>query len=312
MGSFKRVRGNRIRDIPEEKAEPADGLKTQLNNMFMEEFDRNQFNAWHGVSGGMWADEPLEDKPEEEDCKTHFFGYNQVVGEDLNEGIVDWSVTTKESTGEIDINANHSTSTVTITESDNTDAWSSGEIYIGDGLDIGWQRYGDNLDLVGDGGYIGDPPEPEVQTFDGFGNLIAPTPMQYQQPYTIQPNTITTTGAFNFGLNKNEKYAVVELDREDVPMAVYICGRMLTLGILGTAVECAFTGNKLVFEPGVVSAIAFGNRITMSIEYDDEIRHYNIGTAGQVTYISDQSSTMDITIVSTIVKKKGSSLSGEQ
>ena len=110
--------------------------------------------------------------------------------------------------------------------------------------------------------------------------------------------------------NKNDKYVMMELPREDVPIAVFVCGRMLTMGILGTDVEVAYTGDKLVFEPGIVGAMVFGDRITVSVEYHDEIYHYNIGTNGMVEYVSENSSTLETTLVSTISKKAGSQITG--
>jgi len=129
--------------------------------------------------------------------------------------------------------------------------------------------------------------------------------------HSIQPSLIYT-GTTATGRSVNQKYAVIELDRDNVPVAVYICGRMVTLGILGTDVECAFAGNKLVFEPGVIGTASFEKRITISIEYDDEICHFNIGDNGRITYTNEHSSTLVATLVSTIKKKKGTTLVGVQ
>lgn len=126
----------------------------------------------------------------------------------------------------------------------------------------------------------------------------------------IQLNSEVFNSYTTSNTNTNLKYAVVELARKDVPVAVYVCGRMVTLGILGTDVECAFTGDKLVFKPYVIIATNFGSKITLSIEYDNEIQHYNMGKNGQIIYINEQPSTLEVTLVSTIVKKKGSHLVG--
>jgi len=144
----------------------------------------------------------------------------------------------------------------------------------------------DNTDYT----YIGDPVE---QTTNGvvWGNGT--------NGITLDNNWYATT--FNIDYSKNCKYAVAELPRKDMPISVFICGRMLTLGILGTDVECAYTGEKLVFSPGVVGAISYGSRITMSVEYSNEIYHYNIGKEGRIEYIND-SSTMVTALASTIKK----------
>lgn len=148
--------------------------------------------------------------------------------------------------------------------------------------------------------YIGDPPG----TYQ-IGDNIDNTPM-YSPNY---PYSIGGTSTFKFGLG-NDKYAVMNLPRKELPLAVYICGRMLTLGILGTDVECAYTGKQIVFEPGVVSSAKFGNRITVSVEYKDEIFHYNIGRNGNIAYENEKSSTLEVTLVSTI--RKDGALSGSQ
>lgn len=156
-----------------------------------------------------------------------------------------------------------------------------------DGTGI-WEDYSDSI-------YIGDPPvvDQNILTAPNTNPYILTTP---------NPYTYTTGTTISIGYNKNEKYAVMELPRTDLPIAVYVCGRMLTLGILGTDVECAYTGDKLVFEPGAVSAVAMGNRITVSVEYNDEIYHYNVGNDGHVVY-EDNSSTLVVTLVSTISKE---------
>jgi len=109
--------------------------------------------------------------------------------------------------------------------------------------------------------------------------------------YPVSVPTITFTSV-------SDKYRILELPRDDsCPIAVYVCGRMVTLGILGTDVECAFTGDKLVFEPGIIQSILMSGRITVSVEYKDKIYHYNVSTN-----LVDNSSTLLATLVSTIEK----------
>jgi len=180
----------------------------------------------------------------------------------------------------------------TITTTDGTGLWNDdNKIYIGDAPNPALQ-FGDDPNT---GIYIGDPTDNELYWSDNTNN-----------PYlTVNPsiNYWGTSGTtISIGYNSNDKYAVFDLPREGMPIAVYVCGRMLTLGILGTDVECAFTGDKLVFEPGAVSAISWGNRITISLEYADEIYHYNVGSNGQIEYLPN-SSTLVTTLVSTLKKE---------
>lgn len=118
---------------------------------------------------------------------------------------------------------------------------------------------------------------------------------------------ITTSNNICFGntgtasINLNLKQSVFNLPRKDAPIAVYLCGRLLTLGILGTNVECAYTGKKLIFEPGIISTSRINGRVTISVEYCNETYHYNLGNEGQVEY-SPNSSILVAELVS-IIKK---------
>jgi len=178
-------------------------------------------------------------------------------------------------TGQLDFTGLQDSNKITVT---GTRVYTSDSVYIGDSP--GTYRIGDNID--------NDP-------------MYSPN-----YPYNIG---VGGTSTFNFRLG-NDKYAVMNLPRKELPLAVYICGRMLTLGILGTDVECAYTGKQIVFEPGVVSTVKFGNRITVSVEYKDEIFHYNIGQNGIIAYENEKSSTLEVTLVSTI--RKDGALSGTQ
>lgn len=55
-----------------------------------------------------------------------------------------------------------------------------------------------------------------------------------------------------------QPYLVMDLPKNELPKAVYVCGRMMTLGLLGTPVECAYTGECLIFEPGVITLPIYG------------------------------------------------------
>jgi len=198
----------------------------------------------------------------------------------------------------------------------------NGEYRLGDNVDWYWSHGDNKIELVDstnwpssdvitvtDGTWIGDDPnnQPYIGDVPGYGFGSDPNTglgTVGNNPYiTVQPHTYQSGTTFSLTYNKNDKYAVFELPREDMPTAVFVCGRMLTLGILGTDVEVAYTGDKLVFEPGAISAISMGGRITVSVEYDDEIYHYNIGQGGMVEYLPN-SSTLVTTLVSTIKRKR--------
>ena len=99
-------------------------------------------------------------------------------------------------------------------------------------------------------------------------------------------STTITVGAPN-------TYKVFNLPREDeMPEEVYACGRLLTLGLIGTDVECAFLGDKLLFEPGLLNALMIHNRLTLSVKYSDATYHYNLIDSGIQAIEGDLVSTV--------------------
>ena len=118
-------------------------------------------------------------------------------------------------------------------------------------------------------------------------------------PYTTYPNNgiyypYTTTTY----IPPDSKYTVMELPRQDMPTKIYVCGKLVTLGILGTDVECAYIGGQIVFSPNVISINWLG-RTTIIVEYKDEIYNYNINKEGM--YVGT-SHILNTTLVSTIKK----------
>lgn len=102
--------------------------------------------------------------------------------------------------------------------------------------------------------------------------------------------------------NNHYCYAIFELPERKIPKRVYLCGRLVTLGALGTDVECAFAGKKLVFEPGLINALTYNGRVTVSLEYDDCTYHYNVGSQGIPAFKSN-SKILDAQLVSKIEHK---------
>lgn len=154
---------------------------------------------------------------------------------------------------------------------------------------------------------IGNPPYSTGGTTTGIctcgnncggslcGNSIYYPNAGTYQPYIYQPPTQT----IQFGTT-NQKYSVMDLPRTEMPRAVFVCGRMVTLGILGTDVECAFVGEYLVFAPGVINYV-WNTRTTVIIEYADAFYHYNVGQNGTDMF-EKESAKLNTTLVSTIKK----------
>lgn len=88
-------------------------------------------------------------------------------------------------------------------------------------------------------------------------------------------------------------YQKMEMPREDMPISIFVAGRMLTLGIIGSDVEAVYMGeNIMMFKPSVLNIIQF-NTLTLSVEYKDEIYHYNV-----VDSISEQISVDLLSVIS--------------
>jgi hypothetical protein len=99
------------------------------------------------------------------------------------------------------------------------------------------------------------------------------------------------------------KYSVFPLSQKTMPQKVFICGRLMTIGIIGSDAECIFMNDKIMIEPGLINAIPFNGRLTMSLEYADNMYHYNIGQPGG-TYINykPNSNEIDANLISVVPK----------
>jgi hypothetical protein len=146
-------------------------------------------------------------------------------------------------------------------------------------------------------------------TSTGLGNgttYIYPAGTSLVPPTTIypQPNIFTTPSTSGYiSINTQpEKYSLFELPRKKCPSAVYVNGRMVTLGIIGSDVECAYMGQYLAFSPGVLTALTYGNRITVILEYKTAMYHYNVGDSMTGLKHRDCSTILDAQLLSTIKK----------
>lgn len=94
---------------------------------------------------------------------------------------------------------------------------------------------------------------------------------------TTSGNSVWLPNHYGVSINFNKMgYSVFELPRKEMPSSVYVCGRMVTLGIVGSDVECAYMVDKLFFSGDILYAISYGSKTTVSLEYKDKIYHYNI------------------------------------
>ena len=108
-------------------------------------------------------------------------------------------------------------------------------------------------------------------------------------PYNPAP---TTTWTY---INIRPKYTTFDLPVNECPVAVYVNGRMMTLGILGSDVQAAYTGDQLIFAPEVFS-LTSDSSTTLIIEYPDVFYHYNV-----IGYFED-STKIDVLLLSEIAK----------
>jgi len=71
-------------------------------------------------------------------------------------------------------------------------------------------------------------------------------------------------------------HKVMNLPKNKMPRAVFFNGKMLTMGLLGTNAECAYTGKNLVFAPGVTEGLFFPHNRKIILEYAKEMYHYEV------------------------------------
>lgn len=140
--------------------------------------------------------------------------------------------------------------------------------------------------------------------------------------WTYTPSTTTGT-AITYGPNDNvewwnnstvntiitqqpKSFSLMNLDGDDMPESVFVNGTMVTLGIIGSNVQCSYMGNgQLLFDSGVIGDTwATGiTCITISVVYSDRTCHYNIEFAQEVGIYKKGTKTLNAILVSTIPKK---------
>jgi hypothetical protein len=110
------------------------------------------------------------------------------------------------------------------------------------------------------------------------------------------------SGTITFS-NTKQKYTVFKLPIKGVlPNKVYVAGRLVTVGILGSDVQAAFTGDKLVFSPNTIDIN--GYNITVSLDYGDWLYHYNlISKYGGLQFESEDSNIVKAKEVSKVKQR---------
>jgi len=116
----------------------------------------------------------------------------------------------------------------------------------------------------------------------------------------------STVHPYTSNINTNSDYAIFELPLEAMPTLVFVCGKLVTLGLLGANAECAYIpatkkGHKsqLIFSPGVI--VGNNNRLTVSLDYKEAVYHYNIGMDGRLSY-KEESIIVEQFLISVISK----------
>jgi hypothetical protein len=107
--------------------------------------------------------------------------------------------------------------------------------------------------------------------------------------------------------NIKSRYAVFKLPKEKtgkMPNKVYVSGRLVTVGILGSDVQAAYAKDKLVFSPGELNIVQFNERLTVSLDYGDWLYHYNVKKSMcDVVEFEDDSNIVKAELVSKVAQK---------
>jgi len=147
---------------------------------------------------------------------------------------------------------------------------------------------GDTLDDIN---YIGDPIPYWNNPYWNYPSI--------NYPYIINYPVINT---FNYVLS-SPKYSVFKLPRTQMPKKVFLNGRLVSLGKIGDDVQAAYDGkNKLIFAPSELTAICINDKITIAVEYDDCMYHYNIKHSNHILEYKKNSNILKASRVSEIAQ----------
>lgn len=174
------------------------------------------------------------------------------------------------------------------------------------------------LEITTEPSFVGHSnPDTANTTGSGNGNITITTPVQGKTipttggtgltgGITYSPySPISTSSTFTVG-SDIKKYSVFTLPKPDVvPNKVYVSGRLLTVGILGSDVQAAFNGkDKLVFAPGEINIVRYNEKLTISLDYGDWLYHYNVefDEFGAIKYEED-SNIVKVKLVSKVAQR---------
>jgi hypothetical protein len=109
---------------------------------------------------------------------------------------------------------------------------------------------------------------------------------------------------YTYAYPQTESYVVFKLPWDEMPNKVYVNGRLMTLGKLGADVQAAYDNEEqLVFRLGELnnaSVYASNTKITVSVEYEDTMFHYNVKHInGQITFLPN-TNIVDAVLVSEV------------
>lgn len=93
----------------------------------------------------------------------------------------------------------------------------------------------------------------------------------YQPVQPLNPSYTYTVASQN-----DSDYIVFPLPISKELEAVYMNGRMLSLGVLGSEAECCFAGKDIVLSKKA-SSIVYNNNITLILQYKEFYYHYSLG-----------------------------------
>jgi len=192
-------------------------------------------------------------------------------------------------------------------------AISSGDIYAGDlpsNLGIGGTAVAKGKSKGEYDIYAGDLPSnlgiggiSENNTWDGM-YIGDPPPNSSDDKFTIVPSTGNITFT-NYPAPKKPRYSVFLLSRREMPKKVFICGRLTSLGNIGDDVQVAYDGRDyLVIAPNELTAMYTSNKITVAVEYDEVMEHYEVETNNILSYseiqYEDNSNVLKTRLVSSV------------
>lgn len=117
--------------------------------------------------------------------------------------------------------------------------------------------------------------------------------------------TITVNPTLRVGVIMGTKYSVMEIADDEMPESIYVNGKLMTLGIIGTKVQCAYMGNQIFFEHGIIDSWI---NSTISIVYEDQTCHYNLEICTESGVYKDANSLVLNTVLVSSVPRKGNGL----